>query len=42
MYLKKLLYKTLVKCYLSDKVKAPFEDFALDLQIVQARPAFVL
>ena len=39
---KKLLYKTLVKYYLSDKVKAPFEDFALGFQIVRASPAFVL
>ena len=35
MDFKKLLYKTLVKYYLSNKVKAPFEDFALGLQIVR-------
>ena len=39
---KKLLYKTVVKYYLSDKVKASFEDFSLGLQIVQASLAFVL
>ena len=39
---KKLLYKTLVKYYISNKVKAPFEDFALGLQIVRASLAYVL
>ena len=29
---KKLLYKMLVKYYLSDKIKAPFENFALGLR----------
>ena len=42
MDFKKLLYKTLVKYYLSDKLKALFEDFALGLQIIRASPTFVL
>ena len=32
MDLKKLLYKMLVKYYLSDNIKAQFENFALDLR----------
>ena len=32
MDLKKLLYKMLVKYYLSDNIKASFENFALDLR----------
>ena len=32
MDLKKLLYKMLVKYYLSDNIKALFENFALDLR----------
>ena len=32
MDLKKLLYKVLVKYYLSDNIKALFEDFVLGLQ----------
>ena len=31
MGLKKILYKMLVKYYLSDSIKAPFENFALGL-----------
>ena len=31
----------LVKYYLSDNIKAPFEDFALGLQNAQAGPAWV-
>ena len=42
MDLKKLLYKTLIKYYLSDKLKVLFEDFAVGLQIVRASPTFVL
>ena len=32
MDLKKKLYKMLVKYYLNDNIKAPFEDFALGLR----------
>ena len=32
MDLKKLLYKMLVKYYLSDNIKTQFENFALDLR----------
>ena len=35
---KKLLYKMLVKDYLSDNIKAPFEDFALNLRNAWATP----
>ena len=33
---KKLLYKILVKYYLSDSIKTPFEDFAIGLQNILA------
>ena len=32
MDLKKLLYKMLIKYYLSDNINAQFENFALDLR----------
>ena len=32
MDLKKILYNMLVKYYLSDNIKAPFEEFALGLE----------
>ena len=38
MDLKKLLYKMLVKYYLSDNIKATFEDFALGLGNAWAGP----
>ena len=39
MDLKKLLYKMLVKYYLSDNIKAPFENFVLGLRNAWAGPA---
>ena len=36
---KLLLYKMLVKYYLSDNMKAPFEDFALGLRNIWPGPA---
>ena len=41
MGLKKILYKMLVKYYLSDNIKAPFEDFALGLQNAWAGPEYI-
>ena len=38
MDLKKILYNMLVKYYLSDNIKAPFEEFALGLENAQAGP----
>ena len=35
---KKLLYKMLVKYYLSDNINTPFEDFALGLRNAWADP----
>ena len=36
-YKKKLLYKMLVKYYLSDNIEASFKDFALGLRNIWAR-----
>ena len=36
--LKKILYKMLIKYYLSDNIKATFKDFALGLQNAWAGP----
>ena len=38
MDLKKLLYKMLIKYYLSDNINAQFENFALDLRNTWASP----
>ena len=37
---KKLLYKMLVKYYLSDKINAPFENFALGPRNAWAGPGY--
>ena len=37
---KKLLYKMLVKYYLSDNINAPFENFALGLRNAWAGPGY--
>ena len=38
MDLKKLLYKMLIKYYLSDNIEGPFENFALGLEIAWVSP----
>ena len=36
----KLLYKMLIKYYLSDNIKASFENFALSLRITWVGPVY--
>ena len=37
---KKILYKMLIKYYLSDNIKASFENFALSLRIAWVGPVY--